>query len=188
MPARSGRDAGILEALPPRIKWRAILLGTLAFVPAYWGILIGFVAGATDDPGGPDPAASFAFGLALIPFVFIVLAFASQHPRAPMAVLKAMGLSLLVGITASAVAPDVVTGLIAGMGAGGIVALRADRDHETRYRILGVLLAAAYAFLLVRVADGAVLLMGPVLPFTAIGLADHLAERRAERAREMSEP
>lgn len=182
MPARSGRDAGILEALPPRIKWRAILFATLAFVPAYWGILIGLVAGAADDPNAPNSAASLAFGLALIPFVFIVLAFASQHPRAPGAVLKAMGLSLLVGIPVSAIAGDIITGLIAGMGSGGIAALRADRDHELKHRVVAVIVAAAYAFLLVRVADGAVLLMGPALPFTAIGVADHLAERRRERA------
>lgn len=182
MPARSGGDPGILETLPPRIKWRAILFGTLAFMPAYWGVLIGVVAGAAEEPTAPNSAASLALGLALIPFVFIVLAFASQHPRAPGAVLKAMGLSLLVGVPASALAGDIVTGLIAGMGAGGIVALRAERDHETKYRVLAVIIAAAYAFLLVRVADGVALLTGPVLPFTAIGVADHLAERRRERS------
>lgn len=184
MPERSGRDAGILEALPPRTKWRAILMGTLAFVPAYWGVLIGFVAGGTDVPGAPNAPAALAFGLALIPFVFIVLAFASQHPRAPGAVLKAMGLTLLVGIPTSALAGDVVTGLTAGIGAGGIAALRADRAHETRYRALAVFAAAAYAYVLVRFAGGAVLLMAPVLPFTAIGIADHLAERRRERMAE----
>ena len=41
--------------------------------------------------------------------------------------------------------------------------------------------AAAYSFLLVRLAGPAVLVAAPVFPFTALGLADHLSEWRAER-------
>ena len=41
---------------------------------------------------GPAPGPAIALGLALIPFVFIVLAFLSEHPSAPGAVVKAMGL------------------------------------------------------------------------------------------------
>ena len=61
-------------------------------------MLAGLVAGRVRrGRAAPNPAAALAFGLALIPFVFIVLAFMSEHPRAPAAVFQAMVLALLVG-------------------------------------------------------------------------------------------
>jgi hypothetical protein len=181
--SRQGRAANILEPIPPRLKWRAITLATLLLVPAYWAILGALVALRTDEgPAAPNPAAALAFGLAIVPFVFIVLAFLSQHPRAPGAVVRAMGLTLLVGIPVLAIAADAVTGLVAGVGAGGIVALRRDMAHSTKARVVGVLVASLYAFVLVRVAGPAVLLTAPVLPFTVLGVADHLSERKQEKA------
>ena len=41
-----------------------------------------------------------------------------------------MGLCLLVGIPVSAFAGDAVTGIVAGVGAGGLVALRRDVLHS----------------------------------------------------------
>jgi hypothetical protein len=182
---RSGPPAG-LAPLSPRRKWRAILVATLALVPAFWSMLLGLVAAASDDPDAPNPAAALAFGLALIPFVFVVLAFMSEHPRPSGAVLRAMGLSLLVGIPVSALAPDPVTGIVAGLGAGGVVALRMDDDHTVRARVLAVVVATAYTFVLVRVAGGLVLLPAPIFPFTAIGIADHLSERSREREKSLT--
>ena len=80
--------------LTPQRKWRAITIATLVLVPAFWSMLAGFVAVARDEDARPAPAAgpAIALGLALIPFVFIALAFLSEHPRAPVAVVKAMGL------------------------------------------------------------------------------------------------
>jgi hypothetical protein len=97
------------------------------------------------------------------------------------AVVKAMGLCLVVGICASALAGDAVTGIIAGVGAGGIVALRADEPHSWKARALGVAIAASYTFILARTAGAIVLLPAPIFPFTAIGVADHFSERRSER-------
>jgi hypothetical protein len=172
------------EPLPPRRKWRAILLATLLLVPAYWSLMAGLVSVESDRASAPAAGPFIAFGLAIVPFVFVVLAFLSEHPRAPGAVVRAMGLTLLVGIPASALAGDAVTGLVAGLGAGGIAALRADGDHRWRARALAVLAASAYVFLLVRVAPEAALLLTPALPFTSIGVADHLSERRRERERQ----
>jgi purine-cytosine permease-like protein len=182
---RSGPPAG-LAPLSPRRKWRAILVATLALVPAFWSMLLGLVAAASDDPDAPNPAAALAFGLALIPFVFVVLAFMSEHPRPAGAVLRAMGLSLLVGIPVSALAGDAVTGIVAGLGAGGVAALRMDVDHTVRARVLAVVVATAYTFVLVRVAGGLVLLPAPIFPFTAIGIADHLSERSREREKSLT--
>ena len=170
-----------MEPLPPKRKWRAILLATLLLVLAYWSLLAGLVAGGSDAEGGPSAPAAVAFGLALIPFVFIVLAFASEHPGAPAAVVKAMGLTLVVGLPVSGFAGDAVTGIVAGVGAGGIVALRADAAHNWRARAIGVAVATVYTFVLVRVAAELALLPAPIFPFTAIGVADHLSERRREQ-------
>jgi len=173
--------------LSPQRKWRAITLATLLFVPAYWAIVAALVALGTEDPvAGPNAGPLIAFGLCLLPFVFIALAFLSENPKAPSAAVKAMGLALLVGIPVSALASDAVTGLIAGAGAGGVVALRADADHRWKARAIAVALATCYVFVLLRTVTGVALLMGPVLPFTGIGVADHLSERARLRERRAS--
>lgn len=178
---RRSAGVGVAEPLSPQRKWRAITTATVLLVPAFWLLLAGLVADATDAPGGPNPAAAVAFGLALVPFVFLVLAVMSEHPRAPAAVVRAMGLALLVGAVVSGVVGDAVTGVVAGLGAGGIVALRMDARHTYRARVWAVVIAAAYTTFLVAVTGAMVLFPAPIFPFTALGIADHLAERRAER-------
>ena len=180
---RVRRDPGAgADPLPPQRKWRAITLATLLLVPAFWAMLAGLVSVASDDgeatADAPQAAAALAFGLALIPFVFVVLAFLSEQPRPPTAVLKAMGLCLLVGIPVSALAADAVTGIVAGAGAGGIVALRADTPDGWKARAVAVMIGAAYTFVLVRVVGAVALLPAPVFPFTGIGVADHFVEWR----------
>jgi len=176
-----------MEPLSPRRKWRAITIATLVLVPAFWSLMIGLVAGATDDKDAADPsgmqaAGAIAFGLALIPFVFIALAFLSEHPRPPAAVVRAMALSVFVALMVTAFF-DPVTGVVAGTSAGGVVALRMDADHTVRSRVLAVVVASAYTLLLVWTIGGLVLLPAPIFPFTALGVADHLAERRADTTR-----
>jgi hypothetical protein len=168
--------------LSPRKKWRAILLATLVLAPAYWSIVAGMVAGASDAADAPAAGPFIAFGLAVIPFVFVALAFLSEHPRAPAAAVKAMIVSLLVGIPVSALAQDAVTGLVAGLGAGGILALRMDLTHTVKARAIAVAAVTVYCFLLLRTVSEVALLIGPALPFTSLGIADHLSERRAERS------
>jgi hypothetical protein len=100
-----------------------------------------------------------------------------------------MVLSLAVGIPVSAISIDAVTGFVAGIGAGGIAALRSDLDRSWRARALAVLLATAWAFVTIRVVPEVVLLLAPILPFTSIGVADHLLEiRRDRRAAEGGRP
>lgn len=184
MATGSVRRSGLAGATPlsPRRKWRIITIATLLLVPGFWSLLAGLVAAASDDPGsGPNQAAAISFGIAVVPFVYIVLAFMSGHPNPAGAVLRAMGLTVLVGIPVSALAADAVTGVIAAIGAGGIVSLREDPVHERRLRVYGVAAAAVYVFVLVRTAGALALLPAPVFPLTAIGIADHLSERRYER-------
>lgn len=170
------------EPLPPKRKWRAILLATLVLVPAYWSVLIAVVSAGSDAADAPNPVPAFALGLSLFPFAFLVLAFLSEHPRgAPGAVLRAMGLALLVGIPLSAVAGDAITGMVAAASAGGAVALRFDEATSARSRTIAVVAVTAYVFVMLRMVGDVAVLLAPVLPFTALGVADHLAERRWER-------
>lgn len=178
------RQPRSIQPVSPERKWRAITLTTIVLLPSFWALLAGLVAAADEGTDGPQPAAVIAFGLAWLPFVFVAGAFLSQHPAAPGAAAKAMGLSLLVGIPVSALAGDAVTGLVAGVGAGGIVALRRDPLESLRARWVAIGIAAAYTFVLVRLAGGVVLLSAPVFPFTAIGIADHLSQRNAEHQAE----
>jgi hypothetical protein len=179
---RRGHQATGLDPLPPKRKWRAITLATLLLVVAFWALLVGAVSTASDDAGRAGaPGAVIAFGLALLPFVFIVLAFASEHPAAPAAAAKAMALCLLVGIPVSALAADAVTGVVAGVGAGGVIALRADLRHARGPRVIAVVIATVYAFVLVRATGSSALLAAPIFPFTALGIADHVSEWRARR-------
>ncbi len=172
-----------LEPLPPQRKWRAITIATLLLVPAYWSILAGLVALGSNDPDAPAGGPPIAFGVALIPFVFIALAFLSEQPNPPAAALRAMGVGLAVGLLVSGLALDAVTGIVAGVGAGGIWALRADEGHSSRRaRALAVVIAAGYTFALVRTVGAIALFPAPVFPFTALGVSDHLVERRLERA------
>jgi hypothetical protein len=189
--ATSRRRTGLSGAQPlaPQRKWLLIAVATIMLAVAMWSMLAGLIViAAEEDVGGPNPAAAIAFGLALIPFVFIVLAFGSGRPRAPGAVVKAMVVCLLVGIPVSALARDGVTGIVAGVGAGGILALREDLAHNWRSRALGVIVATMYTFVLVRLLGELVLLPAPVFPFTSIGIADHLSERRREREASELEP
>ena len=178
-----------LEPLSPERKWRAITIATLVFAPGYWAMLAGLVALASDETGTEPPVAAIAFGLALIPFVFIALAFLSEHPRAPMAVVRSMGLALLVGALVSALAGDAVTGVIAGVGAGGACSLRRDDPQTTKARAWAVAIAATYTFVLVRAIGAPALIPAVVFPLSALGIADHVSERRAAvRPATSSEP
>lgn len=165
----------------PGRKWQAITFATLLLLPGFWALLAGLVAIADRETDGPNPAAALALGLAVIPFVFLVLAFVSRHPRPSGAVLRAMGLTLAVGIPVSALAGDAVTGTVAGVGAGGICALRPEPDHGWRPRACAVAVAAVYSFVLARLTGAFVLLPAPIFPLTALGLADHWVDWRRER-------
>ena len=187
VPSQAPSSAPV-DPLAPRRKWRAITIASLLLLPAYLGIVVGLVAVASDRSDTPPAGPPIAFGLGLVPFVFVALAFLSSHPRAPGAAAKAMGLSLLVGIPIAALVPDVVTGLVAGIGAGGAVALRPEPNSSWKARATGVAAVSVYAAVMVRVVPDVTVLLAPTLPFTALGVADHLAEIRRLRTERPAVP
>jgi hypothetical protein len=170
-----------LEPLSPPREWRAITFGTLLLVPAFWAMLAGLVAIASDDPSHVNPTVALGLGAALVPLVFFVVARASDQRRVVVVALQAVGLALLVGIPVSAVAGDAVSGIVAGVGAGGAIAIRSDEVHTRRARAVAVVVATVYVFVLVRTVSTVVLLPAPVFPLTATGLADLVSDRRFAR-------
>jgi len=147
-------------------------------------IVYAFVVGSVADTT-ESPIASLAVGLALVPIVFILLAFLSRHPRAPTAVLYAMMFSLMIGVPLAAF--DVVSALTLGFGAGGVVALAKLEDDSWPARSIAVVLVTVYIVVLLRYLVGAALLGSAVLPLATVGFADEVMERHAERLRRLGE-
>ncbi len=162
----------------PRRKWTAITVATLVMVVSYIAMLIGFIAIEVED--GPAPGPVIAFGLSLVPFVFIILAFMSSNRRAASAVLKAMGLSVIVAGPLSALMADAVSGLVAGFGVGGAVTLRREEHHTLKSRLIAVGITTVYVAVLVNFSVEGGLFAGAVLPLLSLGIADWVMDRRAD--------
>ncbi|MFA9430904.1 hypothetical protein [Egicoccus sp. AB-alg2] len=161
--------------LSSRGRWLAILAASAVLQVAYWPII--FALGAS-HAGDPVPVELLLFGLAFVPASFLVLAFTSRHRRAPGAVLRAMGLFLLVGLPVALLNP--VVGLVAGFGAGGIATLRAPSDSRLRPRAIAVAAASVYALALLTVGPDELfaLLSAAALPFAVVGIADEITVGR----------
>lgn len=122
--------------------------------------------------------AAFGVGLIIVPFVFLVLAFGSRHPRAPGAVLKSLGVWVLVAVVISA--RSIVLGLVVGFGLAGMLSLRTDHPRTQRARLWALLFAVLYVVMLIVVAPGIGLFAAGTIPFIALGFADQYldAQRR----------
>ncbi len=165
------------EPITARRTWLALTLATAIAAGSSIAVLLAFLSGNTE--GGPKAGGMFALGLALVPFAFLVLAFGSRHPSPAAATVVAMLVSLVVAIPVLAIASDVVTGLVAGFGAGGVIALRFDPERHSRlWRWIAVGIVTLYVFVLLRTVTEAGLFAGPLLPLFAVGVADLFTERR----------
>ena len=175
---------GSTKPVSAKRKWAAISVATVIMAVSVWLMLYGAVEGAvayeTAAPGPP-----FALGLALVPFAFLALAFISGHPAAAGAVVVALLVAIPVALPLAALARDVVTGVAAGYGAGGVVALRREYFHSRQARIVAVVLTATYVFAVLRIDAAAGVTAACLLPFAALGIADLAMEWRwAQRQRD----
>lgn len=160
------------EPLSPGGRWLVIALATVALQFSYWS----FVRSAMSAMDDESSLGLLALGLGLAPLVFVVLAFGSRHPNAPLGVLKAMGLFLVVGAPLGLL--DVVVGVSTAYAAGGVAALRREPEsHSLRWRIGAVVLLAVYLVVIV-VARDLQRMSGAVLPFLVLGIADSVHETR----------
>ena len=166
--------------LSSRRRWISLTAATIVLQFAFWPIMGSLGAGEAGDAG------LLWLGLAIMPFVFLVLAFASGHPRAPGAAGLAMGLFLLVALPVALL--DLLVGLVAGFGAGAVLALRFDPQvHSRRGRVIAVSAASVYTLVLILL-QGAVPALGPfaiisaaVIPLAVVGIADEAAEGLLEQ-------
>lgn len=159
----------------PKRRWVSLTAATLVMQFAYWPVVASLVEGDVDLAG------LLWLGMAVTPFVFLVLAFASGHPRAPGATGLALGLFLVVALPVALL--DLVAGLVAGFGAAGALTLRRDPDlHPLKGRVIAVAAASVYIVVLVMLG-GLVPVLGPfaimsgaVIPLAVVGIADEVAE------------
>lgn len=149
-------------------KWWAITLGTTAETLAFAGIVFGLSGALSDSESAWFVA--LALGLAVVPLVFVILAFVSGNPRASISVLQAMGLFLVVGLVFSRLI-DLVVGLPMAFGAGGVVALR-PVEQSRRRRVVAVVLSGTLLMVVLLLAPPIGLAAAPIIPFVALGLAD----------------
>jgi hypothetical protein len=157
----------------------AIAATTVLLQFSYWPILMGATGLFLEERSlGP-----VYLGLALVPFVFLLVAFASRHPRASGAVLRAMGLFIVVALPIGATVGPVL-GVPAGFAVGGITALRPPDGFSRvgRARGIAVLAGLVYLTVMAAVAPLFAAFVGAVLPFAVLGLADQALEWRAQEA------
>ncbi len=138
-------------------------------------------AAATSTPDRLDFGLA-GIGLALAPFVFVVIGFVSRNPKAPKAVLVSMGLLLALGLTIGLISP--ILGAAAGFGVGAALTLnRLDLPDLMRNRMVAVAFAVAYTLLLLIVVTPAGVFTGALLPPLLVGLADEYSAWRLSRDR-----
>lgn len=164
-----------------RRRWLAITAATVVLQFSFWLFVVAGASGMSDVDAPAAGAGALALALALAPLAFLTLAFGSRHPRAPGAVLRAMGLFLVFGVPFGLLDP--VFGAAIGFAAGGAATLRPLEDGPTtKARALAVVALLPYLAVLLAFAPQFGLLSGAVLPFAVHGLVDQAIEdRRASR-------
>ena len=150
-------------------NWVALALGTIVQMFSYFPYAAAFIPREGEEQG-VDPAL-LGIGLAVAPFVFVVIGFTSKNPRAPRMTLIAMGLLLVIGLSVGLIAPAL--GAAAGFGVGAALTLnQPDIPDQLRRRLIAVALAVLYTGVLLFVATPAGVLTGAILPMLMVGLAD----------------
>lgn len=148
-------------------------LSTALMVASYLMFLYGLsaVSGQETTFGG----GLIGIALGLVPGVFAVAALVSQRERPVSATMAAMALWFVV--TAPLALADIPVALVAGFGAGGIVALRKRTANRTTYRIVAVLITVVYTLALRALLPEVGLFAGSALPLLAITAADIYTEK-----------
>jgi hypothetical protein len=178
------------ERISTRRKWAAIGIGTLLLTGSFWAVLTGFRAWLGDvtteelDAGTQVPittavAVWLAGGFLLMVAGFTALALISRRARTFRAVSVATLLGGVMWLWMPFVVGEPVTPMIAGFGAGGLVALRAEPEHTIGRRVMAAVLVTIYVFVMLRITPLAAAIAGPLLPLPALAWADALGERRA---------
>lgn len=126
--------------------------------------------------GGP-----LALALALAVVAFLLIAYVSGRDQGWKRAFQATLLVVLLGLPLGLFTR--IIGASVGFGVGVVVALNPPRfPNVFRNRLLAVLLAASYAFVLLVSIPPAGVMTGAVLPPLVVGFADEFTAWRASRA------
>jgi hypothetical protein len=152
----------------------AIGISTVVLFLDYTMFIFAFAA-ASEGEEAAFSGGLLGIALGLVPAVFLCLAAMSQRLHAVRWVAAASGLWVAVGAPIALL--DLPSGLVAGYGAGAIVAFRRDDEHSVKFRAAAVAICTLYVLVLGRIIPEAALMVGAVLPFLAVGFADSISER-----------
>lgn len=158
-------------------SWLAIGIGTIVLMVSYGSLLTATATTASETPEAAGPL--FALGFALVPLVYVAVAFLSGRSNAPMAVLKGMGVWMLVALPLGLLHP--VFGYCAGFGMGGVLTLKERDTDRWQTRSIAVFIAATYSLGMLFVYAPIGVLSGGLLSLASLGLADAYTEYRAKR-------
>jgi hypothetical protein len=165
-----------------RRRWLAVLLATVLMIGSF--VLFVYSLAAASGNENAFAGGLLGIGLGLVPAVFAVAAWASQNPNTVRSVVFATLLFfaafLLIGYFSLPVA------LVAGYGAGGVVAFRLAPENSRRTRAIAVALCVIYTGALLTFSTALGLFAGAALPFLSIALADTYEERGKEPSEEVS--
>lgn len=161
------------ERRTARKRWLAVAIATLLMVLSYVMFIYALVAASGDEVVFAGGLLGIALGL--VPAVFASAAFVSNNPRSLLSTLGAT--ALWVVVTPLLGFASLPVGLVAGYGAGGVVAFRLGPNQTRSSRSIAVVLCLAYTLVLQRVLPEVGLFAGAPLPFAAIAAADIYRER-----------
>ena len=157
-------------------RWFAAILATTIMFFDYTMFIFGFASAADGEPIFAGGIIGIAFGL--VPVVFFAAATVSNQERSIRTSLLATLLWVVIGTPIAFF--DLPTALVAGFGAGGIVALRHVPGGTLIYRVVVVAICVVWVFAVQRISPAAGLMVGAILPFVALTIADLVQERREE--------
>ncbi len=155
-----------------RRNWAAIGVGTvLTFVAS-----VAYASAFVDEDGRAEEVDFTLVGIALaiVPFVFVAVAFISRNPEAPKRVLQAMLLLLAVALSVGLLEP--VLGAATGFAAGGALTLRPPPVPKvTSWRVGAVCFTALYLVVLFIIVPPGGVFAASVVPLAMVGAADEYA-------------
>jgi len=173
-------------------KWTAIAVATLLLTASFWAMQVALGSWldlteeqqAQQEQGARIPMTAteqlgLGGGLALVPAGLAALALISRRERPLRAVAVACLLTVTAAVLLSFLLGEPVTPMVAGFGAGGVMALRAEPEHTIGRRAIAALLISVYVFVLLRISLLAGFIVAPMLPLPAIAWADAIADQRA---------
>jgi hypothetical protein len=165
--------------LDPRRKWLAVGFATVVTLPAFWLLVAAIVAADPDNDFDAPVGVFVGIGLALLPLALFVLARMSRHGQPVRAAALGGTIAIVLAGALSFALREPLSPLVAGLGAGAVIALRAHPDTTTTARSIAVTVATAYSVAMVWFLPQLALGLSPMLPLAAVAAADGYMARRA---------